>query len=436
MALFSLLFSAIVICAKDKMAEGIVSSPEKRTRSKEEKIVMTVYALITARIVADQLMSPFFSSTIIRFFELFCLLGILWFTFRIIQLGAMPSYKGVQLVFILLFFVSSFLIVARGNYSGGLKAVFLSKIAYNGIPAYILPFVILALPNRKYILSILEVLFWSVLLVVPIWIINSLDLVQEQYHAEAIGVYLPFFCTFLFLFRNKLSFPRRLVVLSIFLFYFLIMVLNARRNMVVSLSSFFAIAAIMGNATLFKKSIRARVVLYASMSIIILIIVANWKILSNTVFDTLLYRGFEDTRSQVEMFFILDMLDSPITDWIIGRGMDGTYLQMHQNDITMEVSLNREVIETGYLHAILKGGLLYILSILLMLFTALIKSFSTKKSLLRGMGLFLVIYLIDMYMTGHLFYFAVKAVMFWLIISIIFQYKSVSNNEGSSHIRV
>ena len=111
---------------------------------------------------------------------------------------------------------------------------------------------------------------------------------------------------------------------------------------------------------------------------------------------------------------------------------------MHQSETTMEVSFDRNVIETGYLNLLLKGGLLHIASLLAILFTALFKALSTKKNLIRGMGMFLIVYLLDLYMTDHLCYFAVKPVVFWLIISIVFQYDKVGKkkNENRPHLSI
>lgn len=59
----------------------------------------------------------------------------------------------------------------------------------------------------------------------------------------------------------------------------------------------------------------------------------------------------KNTRSGVEMAFYKDM---SWMDWIIGRGMTGTYYCWEVSDIDR---LNRLVIETGYLNIILKGGI-------------------------------------------------------------------------------
>ena len=123
------------------------------------------------------------------------------------------------------------------------------------------------------------------------------------------------------------------------------------------------------------------------------------------------------------MTFLSDMASSPVQDWIWGRGLDGAYENMKQDPVTLEFNYDRSVIETGYLYLLLKGGLMYVLLILSFLFTAFFRGISFKKPLLTGMALFLLIYLLDMYMTNPVSFFAVKTVIFWLIVSICLQYR-------------
>ncbi len=397
--------------------------PRQENRSKEEKAVMAVYACMTARIVVDPLLSPFLQTTILRVLELLFLGLMFWFTVKVFYYKAQFKYAGWPVALICLLAVCSFYIVVRGNYSLGLKDLLLSKAAYDSIPAYLLPFVVLFLPNRKYILSILDVLFYSMLLVLPLWLLSATDLVREEYLGESIGVYLPFFGTLLLLFHRKFSMRRNIVVAGIYAIYFLLMVLNARRNMVVSLALYAVIAFLMGNASLFMTSIRARLLLIAGTALTIAVVIASWTTLSSTIFDRILDRGMEDTRSGVETRFLVDMATSPASDWLFGRGVDGTYFQMTQNRDTMEVNYDRPVIETGYLYLVLKGGLAYMLIILLFLFTAFFRGMSFKKPLLTGMALFLLVYLLDLYMTTPVSYFSVRSIIFWLIVSVCLQYE-------------
>lgn len=398
-------------------------NPVSLKKSRSELAVCAIYASMTAYIAADQLLSPFLPSTFVRVFELICLAAMAWFVLELFLYRQNFRYRGWPLLLFALLMISCVSIIARGDYGGGIKDLVLQKFSYTQIPAYILPFIVLVMPNRKYLTSILNVLFFSMLAVIPIWLLQSINLVQEEFDAESIGAYLPLFGAVLILFRRHLSSGRRLVVYALYFVYFMLMVLNARRNMVVSLSLFFIIAFLMGNITMLKTSMRARLLLLSGVAAAAAIVVATWGGLSTTVFQRILYRGTEDTRSSVEILFLADMATSPEYEWVIGRGIDGSYSQRTEDKETLEVSYERPSIETGYLHMILKGGLFHVLVILSFLFTALIRGVSTKKHLLQGLALFLTVYLIDFYMTNWTLFFSVKAVLFWFIVSICLQYR-------------
>lgn len=386
--------------------------------------VATVYACITGFIVADQLLAPFVLSTVVRIIELFCLVLIAWSGFKMLKSGALVSYRGWALALIILLAFNNLFIVARGNYAGGLKDLVLGKFSAGGVPTYLLPFIILFLPNKKYFSTILTVLFYSMLLILPIWFIKALDLVQDEYYAEAIGAYLPFFGIVLLQFRGRFKVRQQVIMISIYLVYLLLMIMNARRNMVVSLTLYFILALFVSNFSQLKHSIRARIIIILGIAGIILFTSLSWGNLSATVFNRILNRGFEDTRSDVEMLMIMDFSSSPATDWLIGRGMDGTYFQMMQDQNTYEFTTDRNVIETGYLNMILKGGLLFVMIVLLFLITAFFRGISFKKPYLTGLSFALLLYLLDMYMTTPVSSFSVRNVVFWLIVSICFQYES------------
>lgn len=391
-------------------------------RGKEERLVMWVYAFITLRLAADQLLSPFLVSTLVRLFEFACVGGMLWCTLRIYLLGGNARYRGWQLFLIVLFALNCLSIMARGDFSGGMKALAMDKLnGPDAVLAYTLPFVILSLPNKKYFRSILEVLFFSAMLTVPIWILNITELVREEFLGEAIGVYLPFYCTVLLLFRRKISRGRRIAALAVFFIYLLLMTLNARRNVMVSLVLYFALAFLFGNLALIRSNRKFFLGLVAGFALLAGVFAAGWESLSSTVFRRVIDRATDDTRSQVEVLFMVDMARAPVRDWIIGRGMDGSYYQLVEDKEENSITYDRKVIETGYLHMILKGGVVYVLLVLAFLFTAFVRGLRSGLPLLRGLACFLLIYLIDMYMANPVSFFSVRSVIFWLIVSICFQ---------------
>ena len=147
----------------------------------------------------------------------------------------------------------------------------------------------------------------------------------------------------------------------------------------------------------------------------------NLDRLASGTFSNMAHRAKQDTRSGVEELFFLDFYNSPVEDWIFGRGMDGGYRQPVVNEATGEVSEMRSGIETGYLHMLLKGGILYIVLVLLLMFYALSKGFKSKHKKCIYISLILSTYLIDMYTTNPVCTYSVRSIIFWFCISVLLE---------------
>lgn len=130
------------------------------------------------------------------------------------------------------------------------------------------------------------------------------------------------------------------------------------------------------------------------------IIAINYTNLHNIVlksgaFDFLLDRINDNTRTGVETDFIKDF-DLP--SWLFGRGFYGTYYSSSAID-----SFHRNMIETGYLHMILKGGIFYLLLyIVILLRTAYSGIYKGQNSLCKLFGWYAFAHLILLYPGGHI----------------------------------
>ena len=173
----------------------------------------------------------------------------------------------------------------------------------------------------------------------------------------------------------------------------------------------------------FKKNIARYVFIVLVTLFSFLILLLNFDSLSKGTFSNMTSRINEDTRSGVETFFFRDFMNSSVSDWIIGRGMSGSYAQTVINRETGEISARRTSIETGYLNMMMKGGIIYIIIVLILLLK------SVKKALLYGnddykyLGVILLTYLIDLYTTNPVCAFSVRSVIFWFSISCCLQNK-------------
>lgn len=158
----------------------------------------------------------------------------------------------------------------------------------------------------------------------------------------------------------------------------------------------------------------------------LVLLIAQFENLATGMFRDIYSRAGEDSRSGVEELFFLDFINSPETDWIFGRGMDGSYLQEVRNEETGEVSDTRSGIETGYLDMVLKGGLVYDLVIILFMFYALRRTFVRENnSEIKYLGVILLTYFIDMYTTNPVNLYSPRSIIFWFIVSVLIQHKKV-----------
>ena len=112
-------------------------------------------------------------------------------------------------------------------------------------------------------------------------------------------------------------------------------------------------------------------------------------------FSFLMSRLGDDTRSGVEHDLIRDM---DAFSWIFGRGLYGTYYSPTAID-----SIHRGMIETGYLHMILKGGMINLtLYVALLLRTVYNGIFKSRNNLAVAFGYLALMYLVRLYPGGHI----------------------------------
>ncbi len=138
-----------------------------------------------------------------------------------------------------------------------------------------------------------------------------------------------------------------------------------------------------------------------------------------SMFDFLVARGSEDTRSGVEQYMSVSMSKM---DWIIGKGLNGTYyspivINMETGDYT------RDVIETGYLQIVLKGGYISLILLLMILIPAVKNGFFDSKNILsKGAGLFILLWILSLRpMVGN--GFTMEYMLVWVSVGICYSKK-------------
>ena len=123
---------------------------------------------------------------------------------------------------------------------------------------------------------------------------------------------------------------------------------------------------------------------FSFVAVIIALSISIFITYANSTFSFFLSRMDEDTRSGVVEYFFESFKGNTL-DWIIGRGINGTYhCPIFDNP-------NRGVIETGYLNIILKGGLIHLaLYLFFLTHSAYLGLFKTKNMLTKAMALYLI----------------------------------------------
>jgi hypothetical protein len=117
---------------------------------------------------------------------------------------------------------------------------------------------------------------------------------------------------------------------------------------------------------------------------------------SGGMFSVLQARKDEDTRSNVEQSMRADMSNR---DMLWGRGINGEYYCPGvMNAATGEYT--RNIIETGYLQIILKGGYIHLLLFALILIPAVFRGlFKSENLLVKGAALWILLWMVYLYPT-------------------------------------
>lgn len=385
---------------------------------KERKLMFSFYVCVLILLSTSALLEQFLASTILRSVELLAL-GLMFFCFiRLWRMKSLCVFTGVSQKLVIGLFVMLLSIIARGNWDVSGHYLFLKLLNRGGFLAYFTPIMLVSIPNSRHLKTITQVLFVGSLISFPLWVMNASELVQDGFRGEGVGAYMPFFAAFLLGFP-LMSKRQRKICFVIWAIYLLLMMLNARRNMIFSLGGLGLIAYYCCNLSRFAKN-RGRAVLVsvAAAAMGMLFLISNIDVLADKVFNRFAGRLEDDTRSGVEELFLADFSTSPISDWIWGRGIDGGYYQETRDEDTGELNTNRLGIETGYLNNILKGGVLYSFFVVSVMLACFIRSIKNKNIYSVYLRWVFLLFFIDLYATTLMGGFSPKSVMFWIFVGI------------------
>ena len=152
---------------------------------------------------------------------------------------------------------------------------------------------------------------------------------------------------------------------------------------------------------------------------IYLIGISYYNAKKDTSFKLISSRATENTRDQVFAYFFTDMSN----DWLIGKGMNGTYYCPIRSDESQEVTDYRDVIECGYLQIVLKGGVINLILYLIIFIPAIyLGFFKSRNGLCKALALIIFLWLIDMFPFG-LPVLALRYLLVWIAVGVCYSKK-------------
>lgn len=338
-------------------------------------------------------------------------------------------YHNLTNAFIILFSTLSVSLVIRGKWQISNPIDFLRNLtaASDSILSTLLPIFILFLPNYKYKKSILRLFYKISLFAFPLWIISDHLVYVDQgedvkeYYADNMIVGIGYIAAFLIGSIDEFTKKKQIAIVVIFTINFLLMIANGRRGTCMLLMMYLLISLLCGS------KVRNKVGKYLTPLVFLVVFsLLSFSVGAEFVDDGpwgyLFSRINENTRDSVNAFFWEDFKNSPIQDWIFGRGMNGSYYHYHNNIETGEISYWRNGLETGYLNLLLKGGLIYVLFIFIFLITSIYKAFKYKKENFLFYGGILLTFLFCLYAKTTLLRINTLSIIFWFCISLTYQY--------------
>jgi hypothetical protein len=335
--------------------------------------------------------------------------------------------KYLQNIFTLFIFFSLFIVV-RGIQTDtkSLKKLFLDF--YYGLFPYLAPLALL-LPRNigvyKKLFNVLiifgvlffigDIVFYKIIKN-PDWLsVESLGVMESLFGLYAFPVG---FILLTFVYHKKKINWFAFAVMAIALFF---LAYRARRG-----SMFLCLTTCAGAGMIYLIYSKKKA-LVISMSIFLVLFGSFFMsgIKPPAMFNFLMARGDEDTRSGVEQYMQADMTSK---DWILGKGINGKYYCPIV--INVDGSSDREVIETGYLQIILKGGLTSIILMGLILLPAVYKGlFKSKNVLAKGSGMFILLWMLYLYPTIGVG-FTMHYILVWVSVGICYSKQICDMDDG------
>lgn len=308
-----------------------------------------------------------------------------------------------------------------------------------GILPYFIPFVLLFPTDSESIKKIFNtiVIFGIIYIILVAIFIRQLLVPYEnttsQGLVENFSQFLSLPCGYLLLMSVYHSKPRKLFVLFVMGLTFILAVMRARRGLM-----FMSLSILAFSFLIYQYANKTKVInIILSFFLITSVSYAAYRIYDKNkqgAFNYVTHRIVLNTRTEVEQYFYQD-LKTP--DWIAGKGMFGEYFCPGVVEGPGQITIFRDVIETGFLQVILKSGLIGLSLFLFLAVPAIIKGlFNSKNILCKASAIWIFLFILFLY-PGRLNLFSLHYALVWISIGFCFskQIRLMTDNQISSILK-
>lgn len=160
-------------------------------------------------------------------------------------------------------------------------------------------------------------------------------------------------------------------------------------------------------------------------------------LLGGLVFGDKIYNLDDELLADTRTFLLEELSeDFDLKDWVIGRGALGVYYSPFFESIYLTQDdgdwMFRPTNEIGYLHLVLKSGLIGVGGYLFVFILAFTKAIFSKDRFVFGVSIVIIIHIVEMFVVGRL-NFIPERVFYWILAGwVLFESNKGWDHEGNS----
>ena len=371
--------------------------------------------------------------------QLFLVLQMLvaLFFLRFINLRGMKQLSPIPLICFTILMIWT-LFICRNSFSSIRMFTHFLFLPYNYI-CLLMPFIVIPFARLEniskyldFVLKLIKLSLYLLLFLSPYmiykWHGNDDDMAVSRQLFEVINLYLNGGLMFAMLMQRCLNDKeRKLVGLAAFISLFCAAYF-ARRGVLLSYVITYGFMLLIN---LHFLPSRKKIYNFIKYGVILLIIISFVLVFGESLFSVIMGRIEDDTRSIVELE-LLDQMNST-GDMMTGRGFAGSYY----SEFVDALGIEREGIETGYLHLILKGGIVYLILMSLTFIPAVFMGFfKSNNYYMKIFSCFALIFIVFFNVANSNITFSIRYFLFLIVVHILYnpKYRRMTDGEVEEYL--